>query len=269
MSSSRIIRLILMLLLFLGIVAYIIYIITRKPQGYTQEVCNGIVLTIAEDPRANFISEKTIEEILSKVKINPVGRLMKDINLQEIEKTIRLNQYVDSVECYKTANGKVCVRVSQRTPVIYVIPDSASSGYYVDSQGNIIPNTSYAADILVATGDITRDYAKTRLVEFGKFLLDDSFWDNQIEQLHVTKSRGHDPFVELVPRVGEQTIYLGTIDDFQKKLRRLKVFYTKAMPLIGWNKYSRINLEYPNQVICTKRPIAPPPPPPETGLQPE
>lgn len=134
MSSSRIIRLILMLLLFLGIVAYIIYIITRKPKGYTQEVCNGIVLTIAEDPRANFISEKTIEEILSKVKINPVGRLMKDINLQEIEKTIRLNQYVDSVECYKTANGKVCVRVSQRTPVIYVIPDSASSGYYVDSQ---------------------------------------------------------------------------------------------------------------------------------------
>ena len=59
--------------------------------------------------------------------------------------------------------------------------------------------------------------------------------------------------MEIVPRVGDQIVYLGTLDNFQKKLRNLRIFYDKAMGTVGWNKYKRINLEYDNQIICTKR----------------
>jgi cell division protein FtsQ len=59
--------------------------------------------------------------------------------------------------------------------------------------------------------------------------------------------------VTLVPRVGDQTIYMGSLEKYEKKLRRMRIFYEKALVKVGWNKYSRFNLEYDNQVVCTKR----------------
>ena len=59
--------------------------------------------------------------------------------------------------------------------------------------------------------------------------------------------------IELVPRVGDHVICLGKLDDFERKLKRVKVFYEKGLNKVGWNKYSRISVEFGNQIICTKR----------------
>ena len=77
----------------------------------------------------------------------------------------------------------------------------------------------------------------------------DKFWNAQIEQINVTPTRE----IELVPRVGDHVVFLGKIDNFEEKLGRLKIFYEKALNKVGWNKYERINLEFSNQIICTKR----------------
>ena len=34
----------------------------------------------------------------------------------------------------------------------------------------------------------------------------------------------------------------------------MRLFYEKALNRVGWNKYSRINVEFDNQIICTRRP---------------
>ena len=57
----------------------------------------------------------------------------------------------------------------------------------------------------------------------------------------------------MVPRVGEHIVFLGKIDNFEEKLAKLKLFYEKALNQVGWNKYSRISLEFNNQIICTKK----------------
>ena len=62
-----------------------------------------------------------------------------------------------------------------------------------------------------------------------------------------------DKNIELVPRVGDHVIYLGKLDDFEQKLKRVKVFYEKGLNKVGWNKYSRISVEFDNQIICTKK----------------
>jgi cell division protein FtsQ len=62
-----------------------------------------------------------------------------------------------------------------------------------------------------------------------------------------------DQNIELVPRVGDHLVYLGKNGRTLKiKLARLKEFYKKGLNRVGWNKYSRINLEFSNQIICTK-----------------
>ncbi|MCD7935525.1 MAG: cell division protein FtsQ, partial [Tannerellaceae bacterium] len=33
----------------------------------------------------------------------------------------------------------------------------------------------------------------------------------------------------------------------------LQVFYEQAIPKVGWDKYSLINLKFKDQIVCTKK----------------
>ena len=87
-------------------------------------------------------------------------------------------------------------------------------------------------------------------------------WRNQIEQINVLPDKG----IELVPRVGNHIIYVGYLPEtnligkrekdiqtfIQRKMTRLESFYKYGLSQAGWNKYSYINLEFDNQIICKK-----------------
>ena len=82
-------------------------------------------------------------------------------------------------------------------------------------------------------------------------------------QINVLPDKG----VELVPRVGDHIIYLGAlpqtkyksqrkdlVENFvKKKMDRLAKFYKYGLSQAGWNKYSYIDMEFDNQIICKKR----------------
>lgn len=87
------------------------------------------------------------------------------------------------------------------------------------------------------------------LAAFANYIHSDDFWDNQIEQVYVEYDKNKERVVTLIPRVGEQRIYLGPITDYDKKLKRLRKFYEQGLSVVGWNKYSVLNLEYDNQVV--------------------
>ena len=88
-------------------------------------------------------------------------------------------------------------------------------------------------------------------------------WRNQIEQINVLPDRS----IELVPRVGNHIVYIGRLPEccskrkreeeinnfVNKKMDRLEKFYKYGLSQAGWNKYSYINIEFDNQIICKKR----------------
>ena len=55
--------------------------------------------------------------------------------------------------------------------------------------------------------------------------------------------------IELVPKVGLYTITLGTLDDYETKLKKL---YARGFNVIGWNRYRMIDLQYKDQIVCDK-----------------
>ena len=101
---------------------------------------------------------------------------------------------------------------------------------------------------MVATGSITPKYARQNLTRLGRVIQDNPFWNKQIQQIHVLENGE----VELVPRVGKHIILLGQPTDVERKLDRMKEFYTEGLNRVGWNKYSQISLKYDNQIICKK-----------------
>ena len=121
--------------------------------------------------------------------------------------------------------------------------------YYIDSKGKVMPIPNSSAHVAVVTGSVDRDFATKELYKLGIFLQNHPLWEAQIEQINVTPAKE----LELVPRVGEHIIFLGKPGDYEEKFERLKIFYKKGLNQVGWNKYSRISLEFSNQIICTKK----------------
>jgi cell division protein FtsQ len=111
-----------------------------------------------------------------------------------------------------------------------------------------MPTASFNVDLCVATGNITKKFASEHLLELARYIHDDLFWSEQIEQIHVVSPEE----IRLYPRVGQHIIELGNSDNFQEKLNRLRIFYREGLERVGWNKYQMISLAYDGQVVCTK-----------------
>lgn len=172
---------------------------------------------------------------------------MGDISTRHIEETLQNSPFVDKVQCHKTQSGHVCISLTQRMPLIRVKAQNGDD-YYIDSRGGVMPNTRYTADLIIATGNISRKYASKILTPIGNYIVKDKFWQNQIVQLNVLE----DGSMEMVPRVGNHIIYIGKPHHVDKKMRRLEKFYKYGLNQIGWNKYSYISMEFDNQIICKR-----------------
>lgn len=240
---------ILLSIVMILISAYLIVSLTafnRRPEG---TVCHNIDLRIQDSIYAGFITPKEIIGLLNKKKMNPIGKPIDSIRTELLEAELRKHPLIDQVECYKTPSNKICIEVSQRIPILRVM-NSSGENYYIDNKGIVMPpDAKCVAHLAVATGEIEKSFAVRELYNFALFLQQNSFWEAQIEQIHVLPGKK----VEFVPRVGNHIVYLGKLTDYEKKLKRLKMFYEKGLNKVGWNKYSRINVEFSNQVVCTKR----------------
>jgi len=213
-----------------------------------EDICRDLVIVVKDSLEKHFITEPEVESLLKQAKVNPIGKPMGSINTDSIEKVLMKNQMIASVEVYKTPSGIIKLEVIQKMPILRVISNNAN--FYVDNRGSTMPISSrYVAHVPVATGYVEKELATTDLYDFALFLHKNEFWNNQIEQIYIHPNRE----VELIPRVGEHRIVLGNFEHYKEKLDNLQLFYEQAIPKMGWDKYSIINLKFKNQIVCTNK----------------
>ncbi|MCD8165594.1 MAG: cell division protein FtsQ/DivIB [Bacteroides sp.] len=243
------IKRVFLLISMLLIVFYLGIAMTAFNTKPAERVCDDMMLIIKDSINAGFITSSEISTMLRKEELDPVGKPLHEINASRLEEVLNEHPLIDHAECYKTPSSKICVEVTQRVPILRIMSQSGEN-YYIDDKGKIMPaRTKVLAHLPIVTGYIEKSLATRNLYNFGVFLQNDKFWNAQIEQIYIN-SRNE---VELVPRVGDHTIFLGKFDNYKEKLERLRLFYEKALGKVGWNKYSRISVEFSNQIICTKR----------------
>lgn len=246
--NKKMIKKILILLFLLLITAYLIVAVTTFNTKPADQVCKGMELIIKDSIDHGFISQKGILRLLNGKKLSPVGKKMGDINTRLLEEELSQHPLIENVECYRTPGCKIGIEVTQRLPILRVMANNGDN-YYIDNKGKIMPIPNSSAHVAVVTGYVDRDFAVKELYTLGVFLQAHPLWDAQIEQINVTQAKE----LELVPRVGEHIIFLGKPGNYEEKFEKLKTFYEKGLNQVGWNKYSRISLEFNNQIICTKK----------------
>lgn len=245
------IKKVLILIAFLLVASYLVMAMVRLNKMPQDAVCREVEFNIrnnANSQQDGFITITELKRLLRQEGLYPQGKRLEDVQCRKIEDYLMKNPYIDEVECFKTPADNVCVEVSQRIPMLYIMGDNGDR-YYLDTKGKIMPHAGYVAHLAVVTGAVTRKNASALLKGLGTVMQQDSFWNDQIEQVHVTPTKE----LELVPRVGDHVVFLGGANDMEEKLGKLKEFYQKALSKAGWNKYSRINIEFNNQIICTKK----------------
>lgn len=230
------------------IVCYIVFSILLVNEKGMDAVCRGVTVEIKDSADRNFITRRDVIRLLRSSNLYPVDTPLRAINTARIERRILESGPVERTKVYKTPSGMVHIEITQKTPILRVFADGGS--YYVDEQGHAMAVSSrYAAYLPVACGKIEKTFATTDLYKFAVFLHKHDFWNNQIEQIFVYPNKE----IELIPRVGDFRIFLGSLDGFEEKMDHLQLFYEQAIPKVGWDKYEMINLKYKNQIVCTKK----------------
>lgn len=232
-----------------AIVGYLIMSVYFFGDSSHNRVCQYFKIVVQDSSRTQFVTANEIESLVKKYGLHPVGKQLREINTLAIRDTILLNRLVESVDVYTTSDASVVAKIRQREPVLRVNSDLKGS-FYIDKERRVMPLSSgFVVYVPIATGAIDEDYALGELYDFAMFLRKNPNWDAWIEQIVVKRNNE----VELVPRAGDFKIIIGRLDDYEVKLNRFARFVDGGLNVLGWNRYSEINLKFDNQVVCTRR----------------
>ncbi len=207
----------------------------------------------------NLIRQAEVEDILHKgFGFTLRGVHFDELDINRIERVLEADPFIQEAEAFVDGGNNLQLEIVQREPVIRII-DAQNANYYLDKEGIKMPlSKHFTARVLVATGNIppySPDFLKRKkyllkdIYDLGIKIAENDFLNPLVEQLFVNKEGD----MILVPKVGNQKILIGNIENLEDKLYRLEQFYKKALPFEGWDKYSLINLKYKNQIICKKR----------------
>ena len=213
-----------------------------------EETCKGLQIEVEDSAVRHYISPADVYDYITEYDLDPCGKPLGGVDTEKMERTLLMNGVLKTVQCYKTANGTVNVNVTQRIPVMRVMADDGN--YYVDEEGcRIAASTSYREYLPLVTGRVDSVLTYRDILPLAHYIHKNIFWNAQIEQIYVNER--HE--IELIPRVGKQTILLGSVDDFETKLDNLMLTYKNVFDKTGWNLYDTVSLKFKNQVVCTRR----------------
>ena len=227
----------------------------------TSKNVTSVEIIISDSADYQFITKEYLYNLLNSNSGNIVGKPIKEISLGDIEANMKTIRELRTAEAYMTIGGKLKIWVEQRRPIMRVMPD-VGGDYFVDDEGVVIRKRSLQSPRLhIVMGNINisqamlngtsvldtaiKNSSLTDIYHLISYIRKDDFWSAQIDQIYVDRGNA----INLIPRIGNHVVRLGTIDDFREKLRNLEVFYKDVLPEVGWNKYSVINLEFKDQIV--------------------
>ena len=239
---------ILCILAVILVLGYIVFAIATYSDKGSDVRCKKVVVIVKDSTAHKFVRAAEVQNILNREHLKIVGKRLRDIDYASIEAAAVSHNLIRRAECFSSPSGLVYVNVWQQEPVLRIM--NGVGGFYLNREGKRTSLSSYsAADVIVANGYIKDQRTVNLLYKTALLLNKDPFWDAQIEQIYI------EPDGEwiFIPRVGDYEVILGSPANMEGKLKRLRIFYRDGLSKVGWERYSKINLKFENQIVCTKK----------------
>ena len=210
--------------------------------------CSKVQIHVDTEGDLFFINSEMVEEMIFSKVDSLVGKSYEDINIYLLEEFVNQHRNIKKAELYLSLDGTLSISVKQREPLVRVFEGDES--YYLDDEMNHFPlSDQYSARVLQVYWDEITESRIAILESLIDLIDSDNFLKAQITAIAFDENNE----IVLYPRAGDHKIILGEADDFRNKFEKLKVFYRQGLEKVGWDRYSMINLNYKDQVVCTKR----------------
>jgi cell division protein FtsQ len=220
-----------------------------------EKICKKVSIKIDNEYNNYFIGDKEVRDLLTRGGDRRLeGLPNRDIDLKNLEKRIEANKFVNDAEVYRGLDGNIHVKVKQNRPIARIIrPDQ---DVYIDVEGRTLPlSERYTARVIPVTksallksidNGFFQDSTGQDYLSLLQFIENDQFWKAQLVQMHID-GKGK---ISFLPQVGDHTVEFGKPERVEAKFRKLMIFYKEVLPVMGWDKYKRVNVEYEDQIIC-------------------
>ena len=234
------------------------------------------VLTGVTLMAARFQSEEVIMEVVAEVllleegnnlilpedivktvvkKFGPLKELPIDlVDMRAIEQFLLTSPYVKEARVFLGANGKLNLSIRQRMPIMRIV-DNAGTHWYIDADTARMPvSRNFTARVPLVNGNFpvtpdVRTWPIETLFDISFMLQEDEFMSSLVDQIYFESKEN----VWLVPRLGPSKILISSTGDLEDQAERIRKFYKKALPSIGWDTYSYIDTRFAGQVVAKKR----------------
>nr|WP_262901983.1 cell division protein FtsQ/DivIB [Winogradskyella vincentii] len=193
-----------------------------------------------------FITDETVSKLLIQNQ-RPLTEQPKDIiDLNELEIALNSNSMIKKAEVFMSVNGELYTEIEQKRPIARV---SSNASYYIDDEGSYMPlSSNYTARVPLVTGNVNKNSLET-VYEFASAVDQDEFLKKHVIEIR----QNDDNTIDFRIRKSDLIVHLGTLKKLDKKINNFKAFYQKAFKNKILESYTRVNLKFDKQVICTKK----------------
>jgi cell division protein FtsQ len=250
---------ILSILLWVVTAAALVVLFVFARENYLTTPLKSIQLIPASD--TGFVRKTALREEIERICGNSkVGT----VNMIAIQKVMEDNSWIEDGTSYIDLDGTLNISFKEYEPWFRVYGKGRRS-VYITRDGVVIPSSHvYTPYVLVASGnfELRNDSATYRLsdtLDSDRNLLNALHWCDAIEgndfvshcigQLYCNKRNQF----ELTVKGFDGRVIVGDTCDAADKLRRLETFMKQRIDSPETKTLKSINLNYKNQIVCTKR----------------
>jgi len=191
-----------------------------------------------------FITKDSIKsaviEIITTKNIHKSSVHLKalEFELNKIELVRKSNVFID-------VNGTIVIDIEQRKPIARFIDNKS----YLDEDGLVMPKSKYYS----ARVPVIKGYANTQdqldlIYKLSNYIKDDKFLSQSATEILIDSNSNF----SIKLRDYRFKILIGQLNNLDLKIKNFKAFYINASANQILNKYSVINLQFDNQVVCVK-----------------
>lgn len=232
-----------------------------------QTVCTHFEIKVRSQSGNYFMHAGDFRTLIVKDLDTIEGRHISPEKLQTVHTLIHSMPFVKHANIYRTINNELRADIRLRDPLMRVI-NRHNQSYYVDTQGYMFPlSGTHTARVMIVSGHVGAVYEAGKNIRNLDEDKDQKHRDTMNDLFLLASYIHHDPFwralidhiailengkFEMIPKNGVHIIEFGYADNIVDKFNKLRFFYVNGLPEIGWHYYNRINLEFNQQVICSK-----------------
>ena len=193
-----------------------------------------------------YITTEMVNKLLIQNQEQLYNLPKDNLDLKEMEFLLESDDMIKSAQVYLTVNGEVRTKIEQKQPIARVY---SKTTFYIDEDGLWMPlSPQHSARVPLVTGDVEKEDLEV-VYTMALKVYSDSFLKTYVTEIHQEKNKE----ISLKMRLLNFKVLVGSLENLDEKMKNLKAFYQKAKKDKVLDIYKSVNLQFDNQVVCTKK----------------